>query len=69
MVIKSKLTEQDFINVNMVMLYKKTSIIIFTVLIFIFLFVTALTVAFLPEVSFAQLIVPLVMLVAFPIMT
>ena len=69
MLTKSKLTEQDFIHANFVLQYSKTSIKILTGLICFFLLITILTVIFLPEVSFSQLIVPLAMLMVIPLMT
>ncbi|WP_462222768.1 YcxB family protein [Ferruginibacter sp.] len=69
MLIKSQLTEKDFIKINLVLLYSKISIKIFTVLIFIFLLITIVTVILIPSVSFTQLIVPVVMLLFLPLFT
>lgn len=69
MYIKSKLTQQDFINVNFVLLYRKTAIKLFTVVILIFLIVSVSTAALLPDTSLSQVIVPLAMLVVMPLVT
>jgi hypothetical protein len=69
MIIKSKLTEKDFINVNFVLLYSKTSMKIFTGIIAIFLFVSVLAAILIPKVSYSQAITPLVMLSVLPLLT
>lgn len=69
MLIKSKLNEQDFINVNFVLLYSKISAKIFTLLISFFLIITFITVIFIPKVAFTQIILPLAMLMAMPLIT
>lgn len=67
--IKSKLTQRDFINVSFVMLFKKNAVKVLTVLILVFLLISLFTALFVPEVSFSQTIVPLVMLAGLPLMT
>ena len=69
MPIKSKLSEQDFINVTFVLLYSKISMKIFTGLISLFLIVSILTATLLPNVSFSQIILPVVLLSVMPLLT
>ncbi len=69
MLIKSKLTEQDFINATFVLQYSKVSIKILTGLICFFLLISIFTATFLPGVSFSQIIIPLAMFMAIPVMT
>jgi len=68
MLIKSTLTQKDFINVNFILLYSKTAVKIFTAIIIVFFIVSAVTVAFIPKVNFSQLIVPVLMLLLFPVL-
>lgn len=68
MLIKSKLSEKDYINANIVLLYSKVSIKIFTVLIFAFLLLTILL-AVLSYSPYSQIFVPLAMLIVMPFMT
>lgn len=67
--IKSKLTERDFIDVNFILLYSRTSMKIVTAIIIFFLFGSLLTAFFLPTMPLSQAIVPAVMLSAMPLMT
>lgn len=67
--IKSKLTERDFIDVNFILLYSRTSMKIVTTIIIFFLFGSLLTAFFLPTMPLSQAIVPAVMLSAMPLMT
>jgi len=69
MIIKSKLTEKDFINVTLVLLYSKTSFKIFTGTIITFFLVTLFTVVLIPKVTLSQMIVPVVMLSIAPLFT
>lgn len=69
MLIRSQLTQEDFINVNFVLLYSKISMKIFTVFTSLFLIFSISLVILLPTYPFTQIIVPLVMLTILPLFT
>ncbi|MDA3616345.1 YcxB family protein [Polluticaenibacter yanchengensis] len=69
MIIKSKLTERDFINANFVLLYSKTATKIFTAIISIFLIISILTFFLIPNNSYIQVIPIAVMFSALPLLT
>lgn len=69
MMIKSKLTEQDFINVNFVLLYSKISMKIFTGIIIFFLIISVMTTFLFSKISYSQIFVFIFMLSAIPILT
>jgi hypothetical protein len=68
MLIKTKLSEKDYINGNFILLYSKISIKIFTTLILIFLVLT-IVLAVLSYSPYSQIFVPLAMLIVMPFMT
>lgn len=68
MLIKTKLSEKDYINSNFILLYSKVSIKIFTTLISIFLVLT-IVLAVLSYSPYSQIFVPLAMLIVMPFMT
>jgi len=69
MFIRSTLTEKDFINANFVLLYSKISTKIFTGFVLMFLIVSIITAAFLARGSFSQVLTPVLMMAALPLMT
>ena len=69
MLLKSRLTEQEYINASFVLLYSKPFIKIVTGMIFLLLVVIIVTAVALPEASFSQGIFPVVMLIVIPLMT
>ena len=68
MIIKTKMTEKDFINVNFVFLYSKIAMKLFTGVISIFFILSILTVAF-TKAAYSTVITPIVLLAAMPLMT
>ncbi len=69
MKIKRKLTKKDYINACVVLLYTKPAVRVITAL-FSLAFPAALLVAiFIPKASFATAILPLVMIVYYPVIT
>ena len=69
MIIKAKLTERDYINVNFVLLYSRMFIKIFTGLMIFFVVFTLLAAVFLSIGSYSSLIGPVFMLLLFPLLT
>lgn len=69
MIIKTKLTEKDYINVNFVLLYSKTIIQILTGGMIFYAVVTLLQAAFLSIGSYSTLIGPACILLILPLIT
>jgi hypothetical protein len=69
MIIKVKLTQQEFINANLVLLYSKTSTKIFTGIILFFIVVSNIMTLSLKTGSFGMLVYPFFLLAFSPITT
>ncbi len=69
MLIKTKLSQEDYIRGNFVLLYSKISVLIFTGIIVLVLLAMILAAIILPDFSITQIMFPLLMLIAFPMAT
>jgi hypothetical protein len=69
MVIRSKLAEKDFINVSFLLLYSKTAIKIFTGMVSVAVLIMLFTIIVIPKAHSSQIIVPLIMMIALPLLT
>jgi len=68
MTLKTKLTEEDFIKANLVLLYSKAPMILSTILILFFLALTIISAVVYSKVSIFLIILLPIMLIAMPIM-
>ena len=68
MIIKSKLTKQEFINANFIVFYSKPVIKIFTVLVSLALVISIAAVIGAAKISLIQIIAPVVMLAVLPLL-
>ena len=69
MIIKSKLTEKDFINVNFVLLYSRPIFKIITIIFCVLVLIGIPIVIVLPKTSLTQILFPLIFLSLMPLMT
>lgn len=69
MIIKSKLSEQDFINANFVLLYSRTMVKVLTGIFAFSFLVSVSTALFSSKVGISQIILPLIMILFLPVFT
>ncbi len=69
MTVTSKLSEKDYINASFVLLYSRTTMKLFTGFVLFFLLVSLLTLFFPVKGASTSVIMPLLMLIVFPLMT
>jgi hypothetical protein len=67
MIIKTKLTRQDFINTNFIVLYSKPAIRLFTVVVSLAFIFSTLSAMLSGRISLVEIVLPLIMLCILPL--